>query len=143
WRALLIAAMGERLTPEERSIFSLFTGRSMEPLERVEEFWGVIGRRGGKTRAMSVLSIYIAALCDHRDSLSPGERGLVLFLAQNQRQATIAFQYAAALFDEIPMLTGEIVNRTADTLSLRNGIDLEVRPASFRGLRGVTCVGII
>jgi hypothetical protein len=123
--------------------FSRFTGRQTEPLERIEELWAVIGRRGGKTRAASVLAVYLSALCDHHNSLSAGERGLVLFLAQNQRQAVIAFEYAAAIFDTVPMLAGEIVSRTTDTLSLANGIDLEVRPASFRGLRGMTCVGVI
>jgi hypothetical protein len=126
WQALLIAAMGERLTPEERSIFTRFTGRSMEPLQRVEELWGIIGRRGGKTRAASALAVYLAALCDYGDCLARGERGLVLFLAQNARQATIAFEHAAAIFDSVPMLSGEIVHRTADTLSLNNSIDLEV-----------------
>jgi hypothetical protein len=37
----------------------------MEPLERVEELWGIIGRRGGKTRAASALAVYLAALCDY------------------------------------------------------------------------------
>jgi hypothetical protein len=143
WRALLIAAVGERLTEDERSIFTKFTGRPAEPLVRIEELWAIVGRRGGKTRAAAVLSVYLSALCDHRDNLSPGERRLVLFLAQNQRQATVAFEYAEAIFDAVPMLAGEVVNRTANTLSLSTGIDLEVQPASYRSLRGMTCVGVI
>ena len=116
WRVLLIAAMGERLTDNERAIFTRFTGLQTEPLERVEELWSIIGRRGGKTRAASVLSVYLSALCDYHDSLSAGERGLCLFLAQNQRQATIAFEYATAIFGAVPMLAGEITNRTAERL---------------------------
>jgi len=143
WRALLIAAMGEKLTGEERELFTRFTGRASEPLERVEEFWGIVGRRGGKSRAASALACFLAALCDHSENLSPGERGLVLFLAQNQLQATVAFGYCAAIFEAVPMLAGQVVGKTASTLSLRNGIDLEVRAASFRGLRGVTCVSVI
>jgi hypothetical protein len=143
WRALLIAAMGEALTPEERELFAKFTGRPAEPLERVEEFWGVVGRKGGKSRASAVLAVYLAALCDHSENLSLGERGRVLFLAQNQRQAAVAFGYCTAIFEALPMLAALIVGRTADTLALSNGIDLEVRAASFRGLRGVTCVAVI
>ena len=55
----------------------------------------VVGRRGGKSRALSCWPTYIAALCEHR--LAPGERGLVLIVAQNQRAARIILDYAAAL----------------------------------------------
>ena len=62
WRILLIAAMGEALTDEERETFKQLTGRDHEPLQRVDQFAAVIGRRGGKSRAMSVLATYIAGL---------------------------------------------------------------------------------
>jgi len=47
WRTLLIAAMGEALRDDEREIFTKLTGRVREPLQRVDEFAAVIGRRGG------------------------------------------------------------------------------------------------
>ena len=65
WRALLIAAMGEELSEDEREIFTKLTGREREPLQRVDQFAAVIGRRGGKSRAMATLATYIAGLCDH------------------------------------------------------------------------------
>jgi hypothetical protein len=140
---MLIAAMGEPLTDEERTAFGRLTGRAGEPLQRVEELWAVVGRRGGKTRAAATLAVHLAALCDHRENLSIGERGLVLFIAQNQRQAAVAFNYAAGIFDAVPLLGQLVTGRTSDTLSLAGGIDLEVRAASFRGLRGPTCVAVI
>jgi hypothetical protein len=143
WRALLIAAMGEPLTDDERVIFQSITGRPREPLERVEELWAVVGRRGGKTRTAAVLAVYMAALVDHRANLAIGERGLVLFLAQNVKQAQVAFGYCRAVFEAVPMLANLIRSTTADTISLTNGIDLEIRAASFRGLRGVTAVAVI
>lgn len=69
WRVLLIAIMGEPLVEFERAIFRELTGREHEPGEPVEEFWGIIGRRGGKTRAMSVVAAFLAACCDHRTVL--------------------------------------------------------------------------
>ena len=57
-RALLLAAMGEALTDAEREIFKQLTGRDKEPGQRVEELVGVIGRRGGKSRAISVLATW-------------------------------------------------------------------------------------
>jgi hypothetical protein len=41
WRTLLIAAMGEDLTQDERPVFKKFTGRDREPGRRVEEFVGI------------------------------------------------------------------------------------------------------
>ena len=76
WRTLLVASMGESLTEDEREIFSKLTGREHEPLQRVDQFADVIGRRGGKSRAMATLACYLAGLCDHTDALVPGERGV-------------------------------------------------------------------
>ena len=56
----MIAAMGEALTDDERALFTQLTGREREPLQRVEEFVAVVGRRGGKSRAMATLACYIA-----------------------------------------------------------------------------------
>src|SRR5204863_6062566 len=66
WRTLLIAAMGERLTDDERITFTQLTGRATEPMERVEELVAVIGRRGGKSRAMATLATYVGGLCEHQ-----------------------------------------------------------------------------
>ena len=64
WRILLIAAMGEPLTDEERAIFAKLTGREREPGVRVDELWCVIGRRGGKSRAIALL-VYLATMADY------------------------------------------------------------------------------
>ena len=37
----------------------------------------------------------------------------------------------------------EVANITALSITFRNGIEIQVRPASFRGLRGVTCIAAI
>jgi len=143
WRTLLVASMGEFLTEDEREIFSKLTGRDREPLQRVDQFAAVVGRRGGKSRAMATLATYIAGLCDHSDALVPGERGVLLCVALDQRVAKIILDYAEACFERSPILKQLIVNRTADALELTNGITLEVRPASFRKLRGPTYVAVI
>jgi hypothetical protein len=40
---LLIAAMGEKLTDDERVIFKQFTGRDREPCQRVNELAVIAG----------------------------------------------------------------------------------------------------
>ena len=143
WRTLLIAAMGEPLTDTERETFTKLTAREREPGQRIEELWAVIGRRGGKSRAMATLATYIAGLCDHRDKLAPGERGVLLCIAPDQRQASITLDYASAAFEATPILSQLIATRNADALELTNGISMEVRAASFRRLRGPTYIAVI
>jgi hypothetical protein len=141
WRVLMIAAMGEALTDKERPAFTKLTGRIYEPLQRIEELCAVIGRRGGKSRAMALLATYIGGLCTH--NLVRGERGVLLCIAPDQKQAGIVLEYAQAAFESSPILKQLIVNRTADTLELTNGVNIEVRAASFRRLRGPTYIAVI
>jgi len=122
---MLIATMGERLKPSERKPFAKFTGREREPGQRVQEACFVVGRRGGKDRAASVLATYLAGLCDHSAVLAPGERGLVLCLGADQRQAKITFDYIEAAFTGSPLLAQLLANHTNDTLELINRITMQ------------------
>jgi hypothetical protein len=142
WRTLLIAAMGEALTDDERTLFTQLTGREHDPLQPVEEFVGVVGRRGGKSRAISVLAAYIAGLAQHTN-LVPGERGVLLVIAPDQSQADICLNYIEAAFRKSPVLAQLIEGRIARTLRLTTGIDIEVRASDFRRLRGPTYICVI
>src|SRR5438067_7478639 len=141
WRVLMLAIMGEVLTDDERKVFAKLTGRAREPLQPVEEAALIAGRRGGKSRAMSVLATYVAALCTH--DLAPGETGVVLCIAPDQRQAKITLDYCNAAFEQSPILSQLIASRTADTLALTSGISVEVRAANFRRLRGPTYLAVL
>jgi len=141
WRTLLIASMGEALTDAERAIFTKLTSREREPLQRVEEAALVIGRRGGKSKAMSALGSYLAAFGEPK--LVRGERGVVLLIAPDQRQAKIVLDYCEGTLSESRILKQLIANRNADTLELTNRVSIEVRAASFRRLRGMTLIAAI
>ena len=130
--------MGEALDDEERAIFQRLTGRPQEPGERLEEFWAVVGRRGGKSRAIAVLSVFIAVFVDHAPVLVVGERPVVLCLAPSQKQAGVVFGYVAGILESTPMLAKLVKSKTAEILALTNGIEIEIRAASFRNVRGVT-----
>jgi hypothetical protein len=144
WRTLLIAAMGEALTDEERAIFTTLTERDVEPLEPVEEFWGIVGRRGGKTRAAGTLAAYVGGLCDHSGYLATGERGVIPILAASVSQAGRAFMHARSILQHSPVLCDVIDgDPTADTIRLTTLVDIEVRPANFRTVRSITAVAAI
>lgn len=140
WRVLLIASQGERLSDDERVIFSTLTGRTHEPETMCEEVWGIIGRRGGKTRAFSVGAAYFAALVDYEGVFAPGERGILPVLAASTWQAGKAFNYIKGVFDGVPRLADLVENVTAEVLSLSNGVDIEVRPANMNTIRSGTFI---
>jgi hypothetical protein len=142
WRTLLIGLMGEPLSQAERQSFKLLTGRDAEPGELVDTFLCVAGRRSGKSRAMAVAITYLACLCDWSDVLALGERGVAMFLAPSERQAKTVYRYAAAIIDHVPLLAGLVESRTADTLSLSTGVDLEIQAASWRRARGGTAIAV-
>lgn len=143
WRILLIAAMGEELTAEERIVFRELTGRQHEPLQRVEELWCVIGRRGGKTRSIAVLSAYIAALCDFSDLLAPGEIASLPILSNTTDQATKAIQYLNGIFGDVPAFKSLVVGQTADSITLSTRVCISVTPANWRTVRGGTAIAVI
>lgn len=131
WRSLLIASRGEELNDEERQVFTELTQRHHEPLERVDEVCVLKGRRGGFTTMAGASLVFAACLIDYSDVLGPGERGLALCIAPNARQAQIAFQRAEGLIDASEMLRKMVIGRTAESLTLSNNIDLEVRPPAL------------
>jgi hypothetical protein len=135
--------MGEALDDEERAIFAKLTGRPAEPGERVEELWAVVGRRGGKSRAIAVLIVFIAVFVDHSAVLVIGERPVVLCLVPSQKQAGVVFGYIAGILSSVPMLLKLVSGKTAEVIIMTNGIEIEVRAASFRNVRGVTAVAVV
>jgi hypothetical protein len=142
-RILSMAAFGEALTDEERVIFKQFTGRDREPGEPVSEWCTIAGRRTGKTVTKAMNATFLAACCDYSDMLIRGEVGVLLALAQDQRVASQLLNFVEENLKGSPILKQLVVNRTADAIELKNRIRIEVRPASFRKLRGPTYIAII
>jgi hypothetical protein len=122
---------------------SALLGKIRSALTRVNELVAGVGRRGGKSKSMATLATYIAGLCEHSDALVPGEKGILLCVALDQRVAKIVLDYCQAAFERSPILKQLIANRTQDALELTNGVSIEVRPVSFRKLRGPTYVAVI
>ncbi|GJD47023.1 hypothetical protein AFCDBAGC_4908 [Methylobacterium cerastii] len=144
WRVVLIASQGEPLTDDERVVFTALTGREREPDKPCREVWGVVGRRGGKTRAFAVAAAYFAGLVDYEGDLAPGQRGRIPVMAAAKDTAGEAFRYLLGIFTEVPMFA-ELLDGapTADTIRLTNAIDIQVMTASWKTVRGPTPVAAI
>ena len=142
WRTLLIACAGERLTAQERKQYKRLTGRSREPGHMVDLFLGVIGRRGGKSRAMAVFMTWLATCVSWDDCLSLGERGIALIVAPTERQASITASYIRALVESAPLLQSLIEDKTQNVLRLKGQIDIETMASNARTVRGITCIAV-
>jgi hypothetical protein len=132
WRTLLIAIAGERLNAAERKIYKSLTSRPKESGRMVDLFLGVIGRRGGKSKAAAVFMTWLATCCDWTDVLSLGERGIALIIAPTERQARVTEDYIRAIIDSSPLLASLIEDRTTHVLTLSRQVGIEVLAANAK-----------
>jgi hypothetical protein len=70
--------------------------------------------------------------------LSPSERGWIFIIANDKQQAGIIKAYVSGIFHRVACLKSLIEKETVETLELRNGVNIAVKTASFRSLRGYT-----
>jgi hypothetical protein len=139
WVAFFRAVDGLPMTAAEIETFRRHTQRSAPAPGGYREAVAIVGRQSGKSRIAATLAAFEAALAGR-------ERGLyALLVAQDLRGAQrTLFGYATEPFDEVPTLRGLVDGRTAEALSLRNGVTLACypcRPAAVRGLRA--CVVVV
>jgi hypothetical protein len=142
-RCLLIASQGEPLTATELATFTAVTGRLQNPSDPVEECWIIAGRRPGKSLGVAVLAAYLAACIDYRGVLARGERGVLPIMAASTQQAAQIFNFLKGIFTDNPRFSPLTEQITRDEISLRNRVDIQIRPASFRTIRGITAVAAI
>lgn len=135
WLAVLRAAWGEHLTPEEERLFREVAGDRAPPQTQVREVWAVLGRRAGKDSVASAI-VAAVALQDHRPHLRPGERATCLCIASTVDQAKIISRYVRAYFAEGGPLRQFVVKETDEALELSTGAEIIVSAGNFRVVRG-------
>src|SRR5215831_1991396 len=90
WIAWLKVVFGLPMDELEVELFRKCTGRTkLFPGNDFKEAYCIVGRRGGKSRIVSVAAVYIAAFHDFRQFLARGERGMVLILARDRDQSRV------------------------------------------------------
>jgi hypothetical protein len=143
WRVSLAALFGLAMSEDELALYQRHTGRQRPPDGPAREAWVIAGRRGGKSRIAATVAIYLAAFRDYRSILAAGEKGTVMLLAADRRQARTLMRYVVGMLDAVPMLGAMVMNRTAESVELSNRVVIEVHTASFRAVRGYTVVAAI
>ncbi|MGY4176776.1 hypothetical protein ACVIHH_002067 [Bradyrhizobium sp. USDA 4518] len=143
WRAFIAAAFGLPMSDEEVGLYRQCTGRTDPPTEQARECVLVIGRRGGKSRVLALIAVWLAAFRDYRAYLDEGELGVVQLIAADKEQAKVALRYIKAFFKRVPILAKRIVRETQYGLELRNSISIEITTASFKSVRGRSIVCLL
>jgi hypothetical protein len=140
WLTFLAALFALPMTEEQLAVYRDATGRSAPPTTPASEAWLICGRRGGKSFMLALIAVFLACFKDYRRYLSRGERGVIMVIAADRKQARVIFGYMRALLNEVPMLAELVERETADAFDLRNRVSVEVATASFRSTRGYTLI---
>ena len=142
WFAFLKALFGLPLDEAELEIFKQCTGLDTPPDGGVFEAALICGRRSGKSRTMALIATYLATMVDWSPYLAKGERGTVVVVATDKKQARSIFN-GVREFLKVKLLSPLIQRETLESLELSNGITIEILPASYRTIRGYTVVAAL
>lgn len=143
WFAFLAALFGLPMTPDQQNVYRRCTQRTTTPIAPATEAWLICGRRAGKSSILALCAVFLACFSDWSSNFTGGERGLVMVIASDRRQAHIILRYIEGLLKEVPMLAKLIENQTKDGFDLSGSITIEVHTASYRSTRGYTIVAAL
>ena len=143
WFAFLSALFGLPMDEEQHRIFTECTQRTDRPSTPALEAWLVCGRRAGKSFILALVAVFLACSRDWRPYLGIGERGTIMVLAADRRQARTIMRYVKGLLRLVPMLSQMIGVERQEAVDLTNRMTIEVHTTSFRTTRGYTCVACL
>ena len=143
WLIFLKAIFGLRMDKNEHEKFVKFTGRRVPLKGRADECWLICGRRSGKSFIVALVAAYLATFINWKQFLKPGERGMVVIIASDRKQARAIFNYLTAFITGIPLLNKMVTRKTNEIFELSNQVSIEIQTASFRSVRGYTIVAAL
>jgi len=142
WRVFLAALFALGCDDPSGSYLAA-TGRQNWPVAPFDEAALIVGRRGGKSRTLALIAVFLACFRDYAPFLAPGEVATVAILAANRPQARTIFRYIAGLLKAVPLLAPMIEEANAEKISLNNRVEIEISTASFRTTRGYSFAAIL
>ena len=143
WRAFLAALFGLPMTEAEAETYRHHTGRAEPPSAPFREAALIVGRRGGKSRVLALIAVYLATFRDYAPHLAPGEVATIGVLAANRDQARSIFRFISGLLKATPLLAGMVQDENTETIILSNSVHIEIATASFRTTRGYSYAAVL
>lgn len=143
WLVFFKALSGSRdLNDEELGLLQRCTGLDSVPGEEIKEAYMVCGRRSGKSTICALLAVFYAVWGEWEKFVSKGEQPKIFVVACNKEQSKIIIGYVKAILHLTPFLKSMIKKSLSESVELKNGIEIVVKPASWRSTRGFT-VGLL
>lgn len=143
WFAFLCALFALPMSAEQFATYRQCTNRTEPPKAKFIEAWLVCGRRAGKSFVLALIAVFLACFYEWRPYLSPGERGYIIIIAADRKQAQGILRYLKAMLLEVPMLQKLVAQENAESVELSNGVTIEVATCSYRTVRGRTIVAAL
>jgi len=144
WRSFLTALFGLPLSGEAFEHYKTHTGRDDVPSRPYREAALVCGRKGGKSRVLALVAVYLACFFDYSPYLAPGEVPTVAIIAADRRQGRIILRYVIGLLQSVkllfPLIDGE---PGQEHVTLVNGVRIEIHTNGIASPRGRTVVAIM
>ena len=142
WLTLLRTLFGLPMSEADLALFKQCTGRTAPSPDGYTEAWLICGRRGGKSKVLAALAVWISCFKDWRPHLSRGEVGVVAVIARDREQAKVIFNYIRGMLDP-PILFDQVLNMTRRSIELRHSVVVEVHTSDYRSVRGRTIVAAL
>jgi hypothetical protein len=143
WHVLAKIISGQSLDDGEMALVFECTGRRSLPRNPPRRLYLLVGRRGGKSRFLSALAVWVAALAANwRSLMAPGEPAVVMLIGCDKKQAAVLRRYADGLL-RAPLLAPEVMRRTEERIELRSGAALEITTNDHRLIRGRSAIAVL
>ena len=136
WRSFIAAAFGLPMDAEQLAIYQSCTGRTDPPSQQMRELVLAIGRRGGKSRVLALIAVWLACFHSYTEYLAEGELGVVMVLAADKLQARVILGYVKGFISRIPMLKRMVERETQFGVELSNAVAIEITTSNFKSVRG-------
>lgn len=143
WMKFLRVLFAQPLGKKSRAFYRKCTNRTKDPEKQFREAFLVVGRRAGKSRILALVATYLAAFFDWRPFLAPGELGMIIIVAADKKQARTIFNYVYGFLMASPLLAKKVVGKTRSSITLNNGIQIEIGTASYVSIRSYTVVAAL
>lgn len=103
-----------------------------------KECYLICGRRSGKSFISAMIAVFMAVFYDWRPYLAAGERAVVVIVATDRIQAKIIFNYISGILGSSKLLRGMVEQQKSEEVRLKNCVDIVIKTASYRSVRGYT-----
>jgi hypothetical protein len=143
WRVFLAALFAEATDEAGLALYCACTGRTAWPTAPFAEAALIVGRRGGKSRILALIAVYLATMRDYAPYLAPGEMATIAVLAADRNQARAIFRFCLGLLRAVPLLAPMISRSDAEQIVLSNRVVIEITTASFRSTRGYSYAAVL